>query len=83
MIKAVDGRELSALAVFTKSLEYMKRIITDDLDKRIVSLSRIKIKWILTVPAIWSPGAIQIMREAATEVSMYAWYYFILHTYML
>ena len=29
-----------------------------------------KIQWILTVPAIWSEAAKQIMREAATQVCM-------------
>ena len=28
------------------------------------------IQWVLTVPAIWTPGAKQFMREAAYEVSL-------------
>jgi len=72
MIKAVDGRELPAILVFTKSLEYMKKIIIDDLCTRIDSIEHIKIKWSLTVPTIWSQRAKDIMKEAATKVSTYA-----------
>lgn len=66
-IKAANGKELAAHVVISKSLKEMKKMILDSLNEEIgCSLDRVL--WIVTVPAIWSPGAKQIMREAATEV---------------
>ena len=66
-IKAANGKELPARVVIAKSLQEMKKTILDSLNEEIgCSLDRVL--WIVTVPAIWTPGAKQIMREAATEV---------------
>ena len=67
MINAANGKALPLLTVLTKCLNYMKNEIINHLDKQI-SLENRKIRWLLTVPAIWSPGAKQMMREAAQQV---------------
>jgi len=72
MIKAANGKELPAHVVFTKSLKEIKEVILKELEEQIGGSSN-KILWILTVPAIWGPASKQIMREAATEVSIILW----------
>ena len=67
MIKAVDGKALSAIIVFSKALEYIKTTVLNYLNEQIEYPNR-SILWILTVPAIWSPAAKQIMRTAAEKV---------------
>jgi len=67
MIKAVDDKELPAIKVFGKALDYMRNIILKHLDEQVTYLNR-SILWILTVPAIWSPTAKQVMRTAAENV---------------
>ena len=67
MVEAANGKKLPAHDVFAKSLIYLKQEITGWLDRQIAVPSR-RIQWILTVPAIWSPGAKQMMREAAMQV---------------
>ena len=67
MITAMDGKQLLAITVFTKALQYMRRIVLDDLDKQIHNSKR-SILWVLTVPAIWSHAARQVMRTAASQV---------------
>ena len=69
-IKAANGKELPAYIVIAKSLQEMKTMILDSLNKTIGHPVD-KVLWILTVPAIWSPAAKQIMKEAAKEVRMY------------
>ena len=66
-VTAVDGKKLPAITVFSKALQHMKEITLDYLDKQIQHYRR-SILWILTVPAIWSPAAKQIMRTAAEKV---------------
>ena len=68
MIKAVDGKALLAITVFSKALLYIKTTVLDYMDKQVKNPNR-SILWIVTVPAIWSPVAKQIMRTAAEEVS--------------
>ena len=65
-IKATNGKELPAVDVFAKSLEYMK-IITLAKFEGFENPAR-KVLWIITVPAIWSLAAKQIMKEAAYKV---------------
>ena len=66
-IKAANGKELPACEVIAKLLREFKAKILECLEERISFLVR-KILWVVTVPAVWSPGAKQIMREAAYEV---------------
>ena len=66
-VTAVDGKKLPAVTVFSKALQHMKEITLKYLDERIQYPKR-SILWILTVPAIWSPAAKQIMRTAAEKV---------------
>ena len=70
VIRAANGRSVEAKTVFAHSINFLKdeaiRVIRrssgDD------HFSPQDIQWVLTVPAIWTPGAKQFMREAAYEV---------------
>ena len=68
-IKAANGETLPAREVIAISLREMKSMILESL-KETIGYAVDKILWIVTVPAIWSPGAKQIMREAANEVCL-------------
>ncbi|XP_015254625.1 PREDICTED: heat shock 70 kDa protein 12A-like [Cyprinodon variegatus] len=70
-IKAANGKEMTALKVFTESLRFLK----EDALSTIGSNTGVKFlasdfTWVLTVPAIWDPSAKQFMREAATEAGI-------------
>ena len=56
VVKAVDGRKLPAVTVFSAALNYIKKITLKYLNEQIEHPNR-SILWILTVPAIWSPTA--------------------------
>ncbi|XP_032424327.1 heat shock 70 kDa protein 12A-like [Xiphophorus hellerii] len=71
-IKAANGKEMTALKVFTEALRFLK----DDALKTINSsaagmvLLASDFTWVLTVPAIWDLSAKQFMREAAMEAGI-------------
>ena len=69
-IPAMKGKSLPAITVFSKALQYMREIVVRDLNKEIDFPGR-RILWILTVPAIWSHAARQLMRKAAVKVDLY------------
>lgn len=60
---------MAALTVFTESLRYLKQSLLDDARNQHTGLQMEDIKWILTVPAIWSDPAKAFMRKAAVEVN--------------
>ena len=69
-IPAINGGEMPAVQVFSLALKYLAakllKFISDS-----TGLSNIRprdILWVLTVPAIWKPGARQFMRNAAYKV---------------
>ena len=70
MLSAANGGKIDALTVFSLSLKYMKdkafEVIQDETGDR--NYTTKDIQWVITVPAIWTPGAKQLMREAAYQV---------------
>ena len=63
-IKAVNGKEMSAEAVFVAAFEYIKTIVIENLQSELkkskiaVEINGMKdIQWIVTVPAIWDDMA--------------------------
>ena len=64
---------MSAVTVFAHSLCYFKeRFIQEIQDQSTTGVVETAIRWVITVPAIWSPSAKQFVRLAAFEVCIYA-----------
>lgn len=59
---------MAVLIVFTESINYLKQSLLDDAKKQQTDIEITDIKWILTVPAIWSDPAKAFMRTAAVQV---------------
>lgn len=67
----MNGKELPAEEVFSKSIKALVMRFTE-MCKRHAALTDIRdndIKWVLTVPAIWSEQSKQFMRKCARLVS--------------
>lgn len=60
---------MAASVVFTESIKYLKQSLLDDAKNQQTFIALNDIKWILTVPAIWSDPAKSFMRTAAVEVN--------------
>lgn len=70
MIKAANGKQMKALDVFTASLKFLKDHFIKNINNRNANNITVdKVRWVLTVPAIWNDPAKQLMREAAEMVS--------------
>ncbi|KAL4230324.1 Heat shock 70 kDa protein 12A [Mactra antiquata] len=71
-IKIEDVKEKKMLAseVFRGAIEYLKDNVLDCLTEGIV-LQNSDIHWVLTIPAIWTVSAKQVMREAANKAGIY------------
>lgn len=65
------GKKVSALLVFTEAIRYLRNHLLSDLKKRNLDVPDNQIKWVLTVPAIWSDPAKQFMRTAAERVRIF------------
>lgn len=70
-IQDINDKVLPALRVFSLSIEYLKTHLLRTLKDRILTITISDVKFILTVPAIWTDAAKQFMREAAIEVKVY------------
>lgn len=78
-ITAANGKKMSALKVFSEAIRYLKEQLDKELEKCFVEDHEGKstqqeswadhVRWVLTVPAIWSNEAKQFMRMAAVQVS--------------
>ncbi|XP_038145562.1 heat shock 70 kDa protein 12A-like [Cyprinodon tularosa] len=71
-IKAANGKEMTALKVFTEALRFLKEDALKTISSNVAGLQFLAsdFNWVLTVPAIWDPSAKQFMREAATEAGI-------------
>ncbi|ELU08606.1 hypothetical protein CAPTEDRAFT_151163 [Capitella teleta] len=69
--RAIDGRDLPLIKIFTMTIKYLKDHLRESMARsssRHVDPS--KIRWVITVPAIWSDAAKQFTREAAYEAGV-------------
>eukprot|EP01084_Bolivina_argentea_P111329 198676_1 len=67
-LKAANGTLLPTKIVFRKALEYIKKSVMNTLKELKLEIKRVMdVQWILTVPAIWSNYAKDIMHKAALD----------------
>ena len=64
--------ELPTEVVFARALEIMKKKVLDQASDRGVPFSALSTLWVLTVPAIWTAKAKQMMRHAAYKAGLIA-----------
>lgn len=70
-IKSVDGREMSLMKVISESLKYIASKGIEKLEGYLgPNLKRDKIRWVLTVPALWREEHKMFMRKAAVEAGI-------------
>ena len=70
MLHDKTGKQMKALDVLTAAIKYMREFLIELLMTRGAKrkLADNEIAWVITVPAIWSNAAKQIMRRAAEKV---------------
>lgn len=69
LIEDEKGKKLSAVTVFGLSIAALTNDMLTSGRKTVAGVITMKdVHWVLTVPAIWSDGAKQFMREAAVTV---------------
>ena len=70
MLKAANGKLMSAMDVFSAAINFLKEHFLESINNRDDrnNITVDKVRWVLTVPAIWSISSKQLMREAAEKV---------------
>lgn len=72
LLRATNGTMVPAVTVISQALSFMMQHVMERLRVGVaVSVLPTDILWVLTVPAIWSNGAKQLMREAALKAGLY------------
>ncbi|VDI20358.1 Hypothetical predicted protein, partial [Mytilus galloprovincialis] len=67
IIEDITGKPMEALYVFTLSIEALAKHLMALLEKQGTGIKPEEIRWVLTVPAIWTDSAKQFMRKAAVQ----------------
>ena len=67
---AIDGREMPLTSVISETLRYIAEKAMAKLKEQIGKVVKSKIKWVLTVPALWSEEHKQFMRRACMEAGI-------------
>ena len=62
---ALDGRELPLMKVISESLKYIADKAIEKLTEQVGKVVKTKVRWVLTVPALWSEEHKFFMRKAA------------------
>lgn len=68
--RAIDGRELPLMKVISLSLKYISEKALEKLSEQVGKIVTTKIRWVLTVPALWSEEHKHFMRKAAVEAGI-------------
>ena len=69
-IRAANGKEWPAKRVFALALTYFRQLVELELREQMPAYQPSDVRWVLTVPAIWSATAKQFMRRAAYEAGI-------------
>jgi molecular chaperone DnaK (HSP70) len=67
---AVDGREMPLMNVISETLRYISEKALGKLNEQIGKVIKSKIKWVLTVPALWSEEHKHFMRKACVDAGI-------------
>ena len=64
---------MSALEVFKGALNFLKEHFLENINNRNAAnnITVDKVRWVLTVPAIWNDAAKQLMRKSAEKVKRF------------
>ena len=68
--KSVDSREMPLMIVISETLRYISEKALQKLGEQVGKVVKTKIKWVLTVPALWSEEHKQFMRKACVEAGI-------------
>lgn len=69
-IEDETGKSLQAMTIFKHSIRYLMDHALNTINTQGKVIDEMDIHWVLTVPAIWSDGAKQFMREAAQKAGI-------------
>ena len=67
-ISDVRGKSLPAIDVFSAAIGALKQYLMNQVKKGGINLHKDVIKWVLTVPAMWTDKAKEFMRQSAEQV---------------
>lgn len=65
---------MSGLVVFSELLRYLKQSLLDEVKNQLIDIELSEIKWVITVPAIWSDPAKAFMRRVAMKVFLQVYF---------
>ena len=68
-MKEMNGKDISAKRVFKLAIRFLRKHLLKQFETRNIGVDKDVIKWVITVPAIWSDACKQFMREAAEKVT--------------
>ena len=69
IIKDIAGKPVTAMKVFGTSIRALMNHLFLKFNERGMEIEPKDIRWVLTVPAIWSDAAKQFMRKSANLVN--------------
>ncbi|XP_052083292.1 heat shock 70 kDa protein 12B-like isoform X4 [Mytilus californianus] len=70
VIEDITGKSALAMDVFAISIQALKDHLIEELDKKGTTMTVKDIRWVLTVPAIWTDAAKQFMRKSAEKAGI-------------
>lgn len=68
--RSIDGRELDLMLVISESLKFISDKALEKLQEQVGKIQKGRIRWVLTVPALWTEDQKQFMRKAAFEAGI-------------
>lgn len=68
--RSIDGREIPLMPILKETLKFIAARGLEKLKEQVGKVVPAKIRWVLTVPALWSEEHKVFMRKAAVEAGL-------------
>lgn len=75
LVEDETGKTMSGRKVFSESLRFLVNSLFAEVTKQQTDIEMTDIRWVVTVPAIWSDPAKAFMRRSAIEVLLSIMYF--------
>ena len=69
-VKSLDGREMPLMKVISESLRFISEKAIEKLKEQIGSVKKERIRWVITVPALWTEEHKLFMKNAAIKAGI-------------
>ena len=67
-LKAVNGKQMNAINIFTATIRYLKNEAMSSFNRNAAGIMESDVRFVINIPSVWNDNGKKFMSEAALQV---------------